>query len=190
MMFPRKKRKLELAVPDTKEETITWLMEEYGEMIVRLAFTYVKQHELAEDIAQEVFIKCYEKMDSFHGKSSYKTWLYRITVNKCKDVLKSWSFRHLFTTDLIFNKGKAGTSQSNDSRLIEFEEKQRISSSILALPVKLREVIILHYYEELTILEIADLLKINSNTVKTRLYRARQAMKQVLEEDQNIWKTN
>ncbi|MGE8203519.1 sigma-70 family RNA polymerase sigma factor [Heyndrickxia sp. NPDC080065] len=171
------------------EDKITWLMEEYGEMVIRLAFTYVKQKELAEDIAQEVFIKCYEKIETFQGQSSYKTWLYRITVNKCKDVLKSWSFRNFFPSELIELKLK-GTHQSFDKNLIEYEEKQFISSIVLDLPLKLREVIILHYYEELTITEIADLLNQNSNTIKTRLYRARNAIKRVLEGEDEKWKTN
>jgi RNA polymerase sigma factor (sigma-70 family) len=80
----------------SKEDQIVWLMEEYGDMVIRLAFTYVKQKQLAEDISQEVFISCYKNLTTFQNKSSYKTWIYRITVNKCKDLLRSWSFKNLF----------------------------------------------------------------------------------------------
>lgn len=84
-----------------REEKLKWLMKTYGNDVIRIAYTYVKQKQLAEDVAQDVFLKCYEKMDSFRNESSYKTWLISITVNKCKDVLKSWSFKNLYITDFF-----------------------------------------------------------------------------------------
>lgn len=57
-----------------REEKLKWLMKAYGDDVIRIAYTYLKQKQLAEDVAQEVFIKCYEKMDSFRNESSYKTW--------------------------------------------------------------------------------------------------------------------
>lgn len=57
----------------SQEETIEWLMNEYGRSVERLAFTFMKKEQLAEDIAQDVFIKCYEKLDTFRNESSYKT---------------------------------------------------------------------------------------------------------------------
>lgn len=76
-----------------REEKLKWLMKTYGNDVIRIAYTYLKQQQLAEDVAQDVFIKCYEKMDSFRNESTYKTWLIKIRVNKCKDVLKSWSLK-------------------------------------------------------------------------------------------------
>jgi RNA polymerase sigma factor (sigma-70 family) len=87
-----------------KEEIIERLMNEYGKSVVRLAFTFVKKEQLAEDIAQEVFIKCYQNLDAFRNESSYKTWVYRITVNLCKDRLRSWSFRNIIFNRIIFKK--------------------------------------------------------------------------------------
>ena len=84
-----------------REEKLKWLMNAYGNDVIRIAYTYLKQKQMAEDVAQEVFIKCFEKMDSFRNESSYKTWLIRITVNHCKDVLKSWTFKNLYFTDIF-----------------------------------------------------------------------------------------
>ncbi|WP_245602133.1 sigma-70 family RNA polymerase sigma factor [Peribacillus kribbensis] len=159
-----------------REEQLVWLMGEYGDMIIRLAFTYVKQKQVAEDISQEVFISCYQSLDRFENRSAYKTWLYRITVNKCKDYLDSWSFKHIFYKDFfssLLTKGAVFT----ENKLLDQENKEGIFKKVLALPVKLREVIILHYYEELSIKEIAGLLNLNANTVKTRLHRGRQQLK-------------
>lgn len=163
----------------TKDERLEWLMTEYGQNITRLAFTYTKQKQLSEDIAQEVFIKCYENLDEFRHESSYKTWLYRITVNLCKDKLKSWTFRNIIFTDLFSNW--TSTTESPEIKYIDIENNQYISETIISLPIKYREVIILYYYEELSYNQISELLNLNLSAVKSRLHRARLLLKQKIE---------
>lgn len=165
----------------SNEQLLVWLMEEYGNMIVRLAYTYVKQKQVAEDIAQEVFISCYNGLDRFQKKASFKTWLYRITVNKCKDYISSWSYKHIHYKDFF---GMLKKDTLVDSEVMDREKNEVIFNKTLALPIKLREVIILHYYEDLSISEISESLAINSNTVKTRLHRARKKLKVFFEEDE------
>jgi RNA polymerase sigma factor (sigma-70 family) len=174
---------------ESNEDQLVWLMEEYGDMVIRLAYTYVKQKQLAEDISQEVFISCYQNLDRFEKKAAYKTWLYRITVNKCKDALKSWSFRNIFYKEAISSIIASG-SKNMDSDMVELEEKEMIFKNVISLPIKLREAIILHYYEELSIQEIAELLNLSPNTVKTRLHRARHSLKSVIKEGEYSWKIN
>ncbi|HYK73890.1 MAG TPA: sigma-70 family RNA polymerase sigma factor [Pseudoneobacillus sp.] len=154
-------------------------MNEYGQSIARLAFTYTKQKQLSEDIAQEVFIKCYEKLDEFRHESSYKTWIYRITVNLCKDRLRSWTYRNVVFTEFFSKWSK--TSQSPETELLHLESSRQVSEKIMTLPVKYREVIILYYYEELSYNQISELLHINLQTIKSRLHRARLLLKQSLE---------
>ncbi|MEH7252445.1 sigma-70 family RNA polymerase sigma factor [Neobacillus niacini] len=163
-----------------RKETIEWLMNEYGRSVVRLAFTFVKKEQLAEDIAQEVFIKCYQKLDNFRGEASYKTWIYRITVNLCKDRLRSWSYKNIILTE-FFSKSSID-HHTPESELMYMEEKKEISIKVLALPIKYREVVILYYYEELSYNQIADLLDISLPTIKTRLHRARLSLKKTMEE--------
>lgn len=162
-----------------KKQKLNLLMDEYGNSIIRLAYTYVRSKPVAEDIAQDVFLKCYEKIDEFRGDSSYKTWLYRITVNKCKDHLKSWSFRNLISTDLIGSIQKL-TNHSADEEFFIREENRIISEKVLSLPLLYREIIILYYYEHLSIEEIASLLAINANTIKSRLLRGKKMLKKKL----------
>ncbi|WLD94254.1 sigma-70 family RNA polymerase sigma factor [Alkalihalobacillus sp. AL-G] len=163
----------------SKEERLEWLMEEYGHSVIRLAYTYVKQKQLAEDIAQDVFIKCYEKMDDFREESSYKTWLYRITVNKCKDFIKSWSYKNVMVTEFFSSKWRRIDTTAEMEMLVN-EENQYIAEKVISLPIKLREVIILHYYEEMKIEEISSLINVNRNTVKSRMHRARSLLKNML----------
>lgn len=176
-------KKTNLPVPPntaSKEELLTWLMEEYGDMVLRLAFTYVKQRQLAEDISQEVFISCYHHLDRFQNRASYKTWIYRITVNKCKDMLRSWSYKNITYKDMLVSLLQSG-SKSAEAQLVDREEQEAIFEQVLHLPIKFREVLILFYYEELSIQEIAEMLNLNTNTIKTRLHRGRQALQVKME---------
>lgn len=154
-------------------------MEAYGQKIVRLAYTYLKNEQLAEDAAQEVFIKCYEKFHTFRHQSSYQTWLYTITVNVCKDRLRSWSFRHIFIHPFLANASV--TEKTPESDIIGAESKRELSERVLQLPVKYREVIILFYYEDLSYEDMMELLDVSYQTVKSRLHRARQLLKKKLE---------
>jgi RNA polymerase sigma factor (sigma-70 family) len=159
----------------SKEEQLSWLMDEYGDMVVRLAYTYVKQKQLAEDISQEVFLSCYKNLEAFQNKSTYKTWIYRITVNKCKDYFKTWSYKNLIYQDFVRTVFASG-EKSFVTNIVDKEENEQIFEKVLSLPVKFREVIILHYYEEQSINDISNLLNLNPNTVKTRLHRARKLL--------------
>jgi RNA polymerase sigma-70 factor (ECF subfamily) len=161
----------------TQDEKLNWLMEHYGTDVIRIAYTYLKHKQLAEDVAQDVFLKCYQNLDTFRMQSSYKTWIIRITVNRCKDVLKSWCYKNLILTE-CFPISKLLSFQKNVHHLDDDDEF--ISKNIMELPIKVREVIILYYYEECKIEEIANLLQINSNTVKTRLHRGRLKLKKEL----------
>ncbi|MHC0038299.1 sigma-70 family RNA polymerase sigma factor [Pseudoneobacillus sp. C159] len=165
------------------EDTIEWLMNEYGRSVVRLAFTFLKKEQLAEDVAQEVFMKCYEKLDTFRHESSYKTWVYRITVNLCKDRLRSWSFRNLVLTE-IFSKNSI-YQKTPETELMNLEQKEELSKKVLALPIKYREVIILYYYEELPYSQMAELLDLSIPTIKSRLHRARILLKRMIEGGRN-----
>jgi len=178
-MLEQERKPVEIESNLSREERLEWLMKEYGDQVTRLAFTYMKQKQLSEDIAQEVFIKCYENLESFRHESSYKTWLYRITVNLCKDKLRSWSFRHIILTE-FFSKTKS-TNKSPEMELVGLENKQLIAEKILSLPVKYREVIILYYYEEMSYNQISTLLDLRLQTIKSRLHRARLLLKKSLE---------
>ena len=78
---------------EEKDYVLDKIMIEYGNELVRLAFSYVKDAEIAKDIVQNTFVKCYKKLDSFRFDAQIKTWLYRITINECKDYLKSWHYK-------------------------------------------------------------------------------------------------
>ncbi len=152
----------------------------HGEELLRLAITYVKNTQVAEDIVQDVLLKAFEQQQQFRGESTYRTYLYRMTINRSYDYLRSWSYKNTVLTNKI-QKIFQGT-KSAEQQVIELTENARLGHAILQLPIKYRETIILYYYKEFNIEEIAQLLNTSSNTVKTRLRRGREKLKFILEE--------
>jgi RNA polymerase sigma factor (sigma-70 family) len=155
------------------------IVDQYGESLMRLAYTYVKNHQVAEDIVQDVFLKAFEKQSDFRGESSYKTYLYRITINRSYDYFRSWSYKNLLLTDKITKIVR----QEKSTELLDITENENylLGEKILSLPIKYREVIILHYYNDYGIDEIAFILGISPNTIKTRLRRGREKLKGLIE---------
>lgn len=146
--------------------------------LIKLAFTYVKNKEMAEDIVQDVCVKAIENKNRFRGDSSYKTYLMKMTINRSYDYLRSWNFRQKSITTFIH---QIFGSDSLEQQLLKRDERAQLGNQVLKLKPKYREVLVLYYYEELKIHEIADVLEVSENTVKTRLKRAREQIRQVLD---------
>jgi RNA polymerase sigma factor (sigma-70 family) len=166
--------------PEDKEMWFETIMDQYGDRLTKLSYNYTKDWNLAEDIVQDVFITCYKQYDNIDTIVSFKAWIFRITINKCKDVLKSSIFKRVVTNTNLLSLTKT-SELSPEMALMKSSEEQFLSSCVLDLPIKYCEVITLYYYEELSIEEISEILKINGNTVKTRLNRARLKLKALLE---------
>lgn len=157
------------------EELINELFEEYVESIYIYAFSILKDKELAKDITQEVFIRCMRNIHMFKGKSSYKTWLYKITLNLCRDYFKKKTNRMVNFPKEFFDSLPYGVTP--EVKFIKNEEYQKLLDNLLAMPLKYRNVLILYYFEELQIKEISKILGIKQNTVKTRLLRGRKLLR-------------
>lgn len=164
----------------SRDQQIELLMDRYGEEIKRLVYTYVKDHAAAEDVTQEIFITVYLKLDSFAGKSSVKTWIYSIAINKCKDYLKSWHVRRMTVQENIKELLKS-TRRDPHIEMIDKQDSERIVDHVLKLAISYREVILLYYYKQLSIKEVSDILGISESTVKVRLHRAREKLRKPLE---------
>jgi RNA polymerase sigma-70 factor, ECF subfamily len=163
-----------------KEEKLVILMEQYGASLNKIAFTYLKDWGKAEDVVQEVFISCYKSLDDFREEAAYKTWLYRITVNKCIDqTRKKRLFDYFSVNELrdLFMK----TNQSAESEVFLHTDKHELANAVMNLPIKYREVVVLYYYECLSIKEIAHITDLNAQTVKTRLKRAKEQLRRMYE---------
>ena len=160
-------------------EHLTAIMAEHGEYCLRVAYLYVRDWSIAEEIVQDVFLAYYLQQDRFEQRASLKTYLVKITVHKSHDYLRSWkNKRHQ-----LFGKLHFGASKRTPERdLIQAHERVTLQAALFELPISYREVLILYYYQELKVREIAEVLGSTDSTVKTRLRRARQLLQNKLEQ--------
>ncbi|MRG88343.1 sigma-70 family RNA polymerase sigma factor [Salinibacillus xinjiangensis] len=161
-----------------KESAVYDLMNEYSKQVYLIAYSYVKDQGLAEDIAQEVFLKCYKHLHKYRGDASIKSWIYRITINTSKDFIMKRSFNVFKYSKELFDSLRQ--SKSVEQIMLEKEESADVLQKVLSLPAKYREVMILYYFQDLKIEEIKDVIKLKANTVKTRLSRGRALLKEKL----------
>lgn len=155
------------------DELLSKLIAEYGDSILRMCYLYLKDYHLAEDVVQETFIQVYSHYDSFRRQCSVKTWIIQIAINLCKNQMRTKWFSLRRTDEFPV----LSCTENYDSML----EHERLITEIGRLKPDYREVILLFYYQELTVKEIASLLGKKESTVKQRLKRARAHLKQVLE---------
>lgn len=161
------------------DKEIKRLINSYGNDVLRIAYIYLKDKHLAEDVFQEVFIKVYKNFEKFQGKSSEKTWILTITMNTCKDVLRSsWLKKIIRLEDNDYSDSQLkDTSESLDTTVIKKIEYNELLNEVMNLPRKYKEAIILYYYEKISTSEISKILKIPEGTVRSRLFRAREMLK-------------
>lgn len=154
---------------DDLEERLTVIVEKYQMPLLRLCFSYLHDAEMAKDAVQETFIKAYRGLSAFKGDSSEQTWLFRIAINTCKDMLRSSWFRHVdrkVSLDML-PEPSSGTSVRDIDLTI----------AILELPLKLREAVMLCWYQGMKYSEAAGILGISIQAVSSRLERARKRLR-------------
>lgn len=179
MSEDRKRGNAEAMKPTPECPELESMMRTYGNDVLRTAYLYVKDIHTAEDIFQEVFIKADKNKESFRGESSVKTWLLRITANACKDYLKSAYNRRV--TPLEEFQENALTSESDFDGIERKETQQEVRTAIMSLSEEHRAVVLCVYFQDMTIPETAKTLGIAEGTVKSRLSRAKEKLKSLLE---------
>lgn len=156
-----------------REEEIARIMAQYGRVLKRMCCLYLKDAALAEDAAQDTFLKAYKALGSFRGECSEKTWLMRIAVNTCNDYLRTGWFKRVDRSVSLDARPEEGyTPALPDPTVME---------AVTALAPKYRMVVLLRYYQEMDIEDIAEALNVKSGTVKSRLSRAREKLAKKLE---------
>ena len=164
---------------------INQIIDEHSRYLVRIAYLYVKNWATAEDVVQEVFVTYFQKSDQFRNEASLKTYLTKMTANRAKDYLRSWKHKKDVLFDTIFVSSKGA-----EEAVLEQERLATLEENLFRLPLKYREPLILFYYDEQSIAEIANYMQLNENTVKTRLRRAKQQLKEFFEEEEGEVETN
>ncbi|MGN0614856.1 sigma-70 family RNA polymerase sigma factor [Ruminococcus flavefaciens] len=151
-------------------EKMTEIYDKYSNAVYRMAFAYCKNKADAEDIMQEVFIRRFSTDIVFEDEAKEKSWLLKVTVNKCRDMFRSLRYKYSLTSipleeaDIIY----------------ETQEESDVYHAVMSLPNKYRTVIHLFYYEEYTIKEISAITGDKETAIQTQLYRARKKLKDIL----------
>ena len=160
-------------VPDRDRE-FDRLVGEYQGPVLRMCFLTLRDRTLAEDAAQETFLKVYRTMDTFRGECSEKTWIMKIAVRTCYDMNRSGWFRFMNrrVTPEMLPEQAAEESNERDTEL---------TAAVLRLPLKLREAVLLHHYQGLNVNETAEALGISHSSASGRLKRGREKLKELLE---------
>ena len=154
------------------EEDFNNLIDKYGTEILRLCYLYLKDYQLAEDAFQDTFLKVYNNFHKFNGLSTEKTWITRICLNTCKNYLRNpWKWKvKLGNTELNQN-------EISDQEIFDELEKSELFSSIMNLKQTYKDIILMYYYQQLSVKEISQILGISESNAFTRLSRARQLLK-------------
>lgn len=144
-------------------------IDRYADLVRRVCMIHLKNHADTEDIFQTVFLKYVTGTTEFESEEHEKAWFIRVTINACKDLLRSFFRSRIVSLDDLL--------EQPDQVL---EDHREVLEAVLALPDKYRDVVYLHYYEGYTAPEIGTILHKNPNTVYTLLTRARDELRKML----------
>lgn len=158
------------------EQETNRAIERYADTVRRICMIHLKNHADTEDIFQTVFLKYVLSSASFESEEHEKAWFIRVTINACKDLLKSF-----------FRSRTVPLSELSQQTGDMPQEHRDVLEAVLSLPPKYKDVVYLHYYEGYPAPRIAELLGKNVNTVYTLLNRARQLLKEKLGGDEHEW---
>ena len=160
---------------EVREQALVRLMEQYGDGIKRICCVYLRDLSAAEDAAQETFIKAYDHIEPLLGGEimNERAWLSRIAINTCKDMLRSSWMRHIDRQRAIEELPLAAPPQH--------QENLELTEAILKLPPKLKDIVLLHFYQGLSLRTCAQILGISAPTASRYLAQATRRLKMDLE---------
>lgn len=161
--------------PPLEPAELAAIYEEHSRQVYYLSLRMLGDPTQAEDATHDVFLKAYRKLGEFKGQSSIRTWLYRITINHCQNLLQSWHRRHIHGTDDEAIWERTPGSAESPLRVLETKELgQRIQKTLDALPEEYRLLLLLVADEKLRYDEIALLTSQSADAVRGKLHRARK----------------
>lgn len=158
---------------NVERETVEALIRKYEKSVYRLAYSYMKNRHDTDDIYQEVFLRFFRNPPEFKNEEHEKAWFIRTTVNCCKSYFRSGWFQRTISLD----EGAKGQEDS-----YEIGEHSELLEAVMALPVKYRMAVHLFYYEGYSVREIAELTGEKVTTITTRLNRAREKLRDLLDD--------
>lgn len=159
------------------------LVRHYEQFVFNVAYSFTSNYDDAFDVAQDSFIKVWQKLSTFKGDSAFSTWLYRITANTAKDALLQ---RNKNQNSDELNEQIPSQHETPEDATIREENARELKEALNKLEADARQIIILREFEELSYTEISEVLGVEIGTVKSRLNRAREKLREILLEQNKV----
>ncbi|TPN84702.1 RNA polymerase sigma factor [Aquimarina algicola] len=156
------------------------LVERYQTFVYTIAYRVVKNKEIAEEVAQDSFVKAYESLNTYREEAKFSTWLYTIVYRKSLDIIKAGKKKMIFESLGEIQENKISFIDDALYQLQVKERKKVISDSIMKLQEDEAIIITLYYFEEKNIREIAAIIDLTLDNVKIKLYRSRKKLYSIL----------
>lgn len=163
-------------MPEWPSEDVGALYKEHSRQVYYLALRLLGDPAQAEDAAHDVFLKAFKKMDQFRGEANVRTWLYRITINHCQNLLQTWHRRHMVSNaeDVVWETSVS--PEESPLEVLEIKELgERIQETLDRLPEEYRLLLLLVADEKMSYGEIGELTGQSADAVRGKLHRARKA---------------
>ena len=165
------------------------LMQSHESRIYAIALRMMGNREDAQDCAQEAMVRIYRAMGSFKGQSALATWIYRITMNTCLDELRRRKARKVTSLDSLVDNGwsPTDTGDTPEEHGLRVEKQNALNQAIQSLPDDMRAAIILRDVKGYSYDEIASMLDANVGTIKSRISRGREKLREILSKQSELF---
>lgn len=168
-----------------EDRAYTLLMRRHKEALYRFVRRYVGEADAAYEVTQEAFVAAWRALDRFDGRRPFPTWLRSIALNKCRDRARRLAVRRIVLGETHAESPEAlrqaDAGPTPEAALAGAEQRRALDKAIARLPAKLKEPLLLTYFDEMSQQEAADVLGVSVKTVETRVYRARRQLADMLQ---------
>lgn len=188
-MPTRSDEQLIQALGNGEEDALRILVDRHTQSIYRFSMRFTGDESVAQDICQEVFLKLYRHARRYRPGMPFKTWLFTIVRNASVDAARTWSYRKTHSLDDLNESGlldaeKHAAERGTQSPEEDYSSRQtarRVASAVKTLPEKQRTAIILRYYEDMPIKEIAEVMEATGSSVESLLVRAKRNLLKLMD---------
>ncbi len=166
------------------------LMSMHEKRMYAVALRMCSNREDAQDCLQDAMVRIYRSISGFKGQSSFSTWVYRITMNTCLDELRRRKSRNVTSLDTLVESGYSPSDNENtpEKHAVSSEQRRVLNEAIAELPEDMRSAIVLRDIQGFSYEEIAEMQEANIGTIKSRISRGREKLRQILRENAELFK--
>jgi RNA polymerase sigma-70 factor (ECF subfamily) len=170
-----------------EEKAFDEIVRRYQRQVANIIYLTLGSRAEVDDLSQDVFVRIYRSLDRFEFDSSLYSWIYRITVNLCIDEIRKKKIRKFIPLDFLADKKleqekRASAAMTGSDQLLQKEKSETIRKALEKLSPVHRTVILLREYQDLSYGEIAKTLRISPQAVKSRIFRAREELRELLKD--------